>query len=327
MDASDAVHDREEGNVSEHPVVESTSPAANLRSSGAKNIVVSGGGKEFGKQLKSIGGKWNAKERGYVFPIGKTDEVQALMDSMKTPEASIERTSSSTADLGVTPRAEMDTGGKGSSSGVDGGTSPAMDTVAADDLADPVVEGAPTKSSAAEDPVVDDTKSAVDEGGPSMAEGGEGVPESSATSAPAAPAYSTSFSSSSANPAFVIQLNTRSIAVLGDPPIETHDELNKHGKYNKAIKVGDDKRPGWTINKNFMHILSKLLPGISITPIDKLSAAAPIARSPSSRKSGSSSKQDTPEKEKRKRQRTTNAEEFAVQAHAPHAGEQSKIKA
>ena len=83
-----------------------------------------------------------------------------------------------------------------------------------------------------------------------------------------------------------------------------------------------------------MHVLSKLLPGISITPIDKLSAAAPIARSPSSRKSGSSSKQDTPatspdtpEKEKRKRQRTVKAEESAVQAHAPHAGEQSKIKA
>lgn len=342
MDASDAIYDREEGDMSEHPIVESTSSGANLRASGTKNIVVCGGGKELGKQMKSMGGKWNAKERGYVFPNGKSDEVQALIDSTKasgTSSSSLAEDPTVTAEGAADapgsssgsadPAAEVDTGG-GESSGVgavEGGTSSAMDTVAADTLSDPVVEGAPTKGSAAEGLEVDEPKPAEAEAG----EAGSSVPA----------AASSSSSSSSAHPVSIVQINMRSIAVLGDPPVETHSELNKHGKYSKAIAGpwGGEKRSGWTMGKSLMGTLSKLLPGISLITLDKekdkdkASAGSPTARSPTGRKSGSSSKSDTPatspdtpEKEKRKRQRTSKAEESAVQAHAPHAGEQPKVK-
>jgi hypothetical protein len=321
--------------MSENLVTEPSSPSVNGRPrmlekpADYPNIVVAGGSKEFKEHIKSLGGKWVAKERGYVLPASQREHVKSLVDAAKSshaeevavePTAEIaghttEPSSSSSAPMVTDEPVGTMEGAVSSADGAgDGGGEPASEMDVAGVEPGPVVEPKTASEPAHEaEPVVTE---------PSSAETVVAA-EASTSAAP----YS--------NLSMVV-LNTRSIGVIGEPTPALSAEFNQMGgKFSKTLKIGDDKHAGWSFHKNQLAQLQTLLPGTPLTPAP---APSPIGtRSPTERKktasamTGDSSKANTPVSspnnknngdkgesgDKRKRKRTAKAEEAEQpQTHA-----------
>jgi len=322
--------------MSELLVIETSSPSVNggphilEKPADYPHIVVAGGSKEFKEHIKSLGGKWVAKERGYVLPASQREHISSLVDAAKFAHAEEVTTAEPTAETA------------GHAADPSSSSSAAMVTE------EPVgtMEGGACSSADGAGDGGGEPETGMDEAGlepgPAIEPASEPAHEAKPVIAELASAEPTAGTSTSAAPysnLSIVVLNSRSIGVIGEPTPDLNNEFNlMGGKFTKTLKIGDDKHAGWSFHKNQLAKLQTLLPNIPLTPAP---APSPIGtRSPTERKKtpaavvGTSSKADTPVSspenknknknkgdtgesgDKRKRKRTTKAEEAQEQQQA-----------